>query len=167
VLGREFHVHDGADDPRDAAGADGGFARVTYCGIRALRTSSGPGSNSYWGSGPDGPGSSVSSISSGSSRRTEGRWVSMDTKSVATRWTSSTPPSSAPALKASISRSEITSASRYFGAAEKPSQLPARSSSRNRCQPMPLRPVTYSTGSTLSSRSAARSRAASRRTLAL
>ena len=58
-------------------------------------------------------------------------------------------------------------ASRYLGVAEKPLHEPASSSSRNRCQEMPLRPATYRTGCRPRSRSIWRSRAASRSTLAL
>jgi hypothetical protein len=58
-------------------------------------------------------------------------------------------------------------ASRYLGVAEKPLHEPASSRSRNRCQAMPLRPATYSTGSRPLSRSLSRSWADSRSTLEL
>src|ERR1700677_447519 len=55
----------------------------------------------------------------------------------------------------------------YCGVEEKPLHSLASASSRNRCQPMPFRPATYITGSTLRSASAARSLVASRSTFAL
>src|ERR1019366_5093895 len=114
----------------------------TYHGSSASSTCSGDGSNSQIGTGPVGASSSVSSISSGSSRRTTGRWGSMVTNSVSTMCISSTPPSSAGFSNPSSSAAVISLASACCGISENPLLSPAISRCRNRCQLMPLRPDT-------------------------